>query len=266
MLPGIKADGQFYCDLCDKCLNINDKDNHIKGNKHKYHLRQKESKNKDQEVFECTTCKVKLTSQTFYTIHIGSKKHRRKCKEYSFKKRINSEIDETKQVGSNVQHSIKSENNKPSVSECGIWTETNCYKSTKEKYRSNRAKNREEIYQNYLNSLLTYWGVTLALNPKVHDFKISVNNKEWGRFGDVVLEIDYSASDYEQSIRIVNAINLKYISNKTKQFDDINRGKFNLTKLVAHAMVTSPPKKEGISKFSTEASNQGRTLTDEELF
>ncbi|XP_076251755.1 uncharacterized protein LOC143191011 [Rhynchophorus ferrugineus] len=256
--PAVSGANQFYCNLCNILININDKNNHIDGNKHKYKLRQNETKNKNEGNIECKICKVELTSDDFYKIHIGSKKHKRNCRNHRLKKLIkehknNKSIDQENssiEPDTSVRPFLKQIGRRAVSVPTDEYVQPNYYSSSKEKYRSNGAKNTEEIYQNYLNSLLAYWGVILAMHPMVKDFKISVNNKEWGTFGNVVLEIDYCPNtDSENSVRNIYAINLKYISNNTKQLDDINKGKFNLSKLIANAICAPLPKNDEIIKY-----------------
>ncbi|XP_030758864.1 uncharacterized protein LOC115884435 isoform X2 [Sitophilus oryzae] len=253
MIPEIKDEANYYCDLCSILINIHDKENHLNGNKHKYKLRKKESKSSNRSAeFECKTCETKFTNDEFYKIHMGSKTHRRNCR----KKGIKFNVGRKRDFGYGVKddgdgHFKPTPRRAPLQKTFSLehYAEPTYYKSVKEKYRSTDIKNHEEKLQVYVNSLLAYWGVALATNPNVEDFKFSVDNKDWGKFGDVVLEINYVTTPGEKPIKNIYAISLKYISNNAKQIDDINKGKFNFSKLIAETLGFESPKSNEIIKY-----------------
>ncbi|CAG9770977.1 unnamed protein product [Ceutorhynchus assimilis] len=105
------------------------------------------------------------------------------------------------------------------------------YKGTREKYRTRNIKIPEGNNKTYVCSVIAYWAVSLTLEPTVKDFKISTNDKEWGDFGDVVIQIDLKESQEELSTTF--AIQFKDVSNNVKSVDSLAEGRFALAKILS---------------------------------
>ncbi|KAJ8939380.1 hypothetical protein NQ318_011941 [Aromia moschata] len=94
------------------------------------------------------------------------------------------------------------------------------------KYKIRNLKTDDLNYRSYINYLAAFLSLRLVLNHNVHDFMISVNDKDWGAFGDVVVNMLYKGKTILYAIHVSSdfskAVTLKReVLNKWKTNDDI---------------------------------------------
>ncbi|XP_060534847.1 uncharacterized protein LOC132707150 isoform X2 [Cylas formicarius] len=226
----------FFCDVCQKSVHFNDKENHINGNKHQYRVR-KNNRNSGDELdaaLECPVCTTKFTNEDFYKNHLGSKTHKRNYK------RQQKLIEDSQGDGQSVDL-VKSFSGKPigrrmiksvgadeSISLEAL-TEFPDYYYHREKYHVKNTKLDEGQLRLYIYSAVAYWAVSLALDANVKDYRISVNSREWKGFGDVIIEL-HSIDSGEAETYVIK---FKQVSDNMKTIDSVTNGKFNFRKTIA---------------------------------
>ncbi|XP_050301302.1 uncharacterized protein LOC126739590 isoform X2 [Anthonomus grandis grandis] len=241
----------FRCTDCDIILHENDKQNHLNGARHRYRLRKKQPEDdalhKTQPQFQCSVCDTEFTDLHFYTIHQGSKTHKRNLKRLQRSKKLKkgkplgtNEIDDhpVQQLGAGDfkptprRVPIHAFDTYLSISD---FKDVCDYKSVREKYRPRNTDLPQGNNKAYVCSVTAYWAVSLALDPTVKDFKISLNDKEWGQFGDAVVQIDLKEAKEKPALSTTFAIQFKDISNNVKSIGSFGEGRFCLAKFMTQA-------------------------------
>lgn len=80
-------------------------------------------------------------------------------------------------------------------------------------------------YKTYIYSLTAYLSLRLALDENVEDFKMSVNDREWQAFGDIVINVVYK----DRRV-VLYATQCKKITQTRRQIDQLEEVKVHMTK------------------------------------
>lgn len=79
-------------------------------------------------------------------------------------------------------------------------------------------------YKTYIYSLTAYLSLRLALDENVEDFMMSVNDREWQVFGDIVAHVIYKDK------RVLYAIQCKKVTQAHRQIDQLEEAKIHMAK------------------------------------
>ncbi|XP_066250606.1 uncharacterized protein [Euwallacea similis] len=253
----------YHCSDCNITMHLNDKDKHINGAKHKFRERKiitgmPESPTVEPHQFECTICKTKFSNKHFFEIHRGSKTHKRNVRREE--KKLEKEPSEwsvkPKLPGLKGRSFLRTSLKMPIKSSGGAalgeflpeHLEDSDYKSTREKYRPRNMNYPEGYNKAYICTVAAYWAVSLALDSAISDFKICLNDKEWGDFGDVVIQVEFKETEeHSKGLNTTFAIQFKDICSNVKSIDTLAEGRFSFAKFLTQ--INKVKVKDEHSKF-----------------
>ncbi|XP_066156728.1 uncharacterized protein [Euwallacea fornicatus] len=192
---------------------------------------------------ECAICKTTFSNEKFFSIHQGTKKHkrnvRREQKKIEKKHSEQSLITKPQEFKSPSFHiktravAFRSTHDKELSEFSQECPEDSDYKSTREKYRPRNMNYPEGYNKAYICSVAAYWAVSLALDSAVKDFKICLNDKEWGDFGDAVIQVKFKETkDNPNDINTTFAIQFKDICSNVKSIDTLAEGRLCFPKFM----------------------------------
>ncbi|KAG5881164.1 hypothetical protein JTB14_024579 [Gonioctena quinquepunctata] len=93
-----------------------------------------------------------------------------------------------------------------------------------QKYRRRPHSEEEPFHQDYVQLLTTYLSLRLALDPNVKDFNISMDDKRWHTFGDIVIDVKY------KNRSTVYAIKCKRVYEFPKTIDSFDQSRIRMEK------------------------------------
>lgn len=73
--------------------------------------------------------------------------------------------------------------------------------------------------------MAAYWAINLALDHTVKNFKICINDKEWGDFGDAVVQVELKESGEHPGLITTFGIQFKDLNSNIKSIDSLAEGK-----------------------------------------
>ncbi|KAJ8982458.1 hypothetical protein NQ317_000416 [Molorchus minor] len=268
------------CVLCGKReIHRNDWNDHIRGHRHESKLKTQnvEQLEKDEaNNVSCICCNRNFTDPSFYRIHLGTKTHRRNMKRLDgktyiifFRDVIDIVQTDSVPITPTVSRLVKKGR------KLGINEGDGLPEIIRKKYKTRNVKTDDLEYKGYIYTLAAFLSMRLALNQKVVDFMISVNDKDWGAFGDVVIRVirkdrtilyAIQCKKFNQSVKQINCIEETKLNIK-KQYDYIatlkNNGKdYSLTKFVIFTAYSTSSNFRKTFTLSSEVLNKWKTNTD----
>ncbi|KAJ8921834.1 hypothetical protein NQ315_008466 [Exocentrus adspersus] len=237
------ASYKINCNICGLHeIHKNDLENHISSRGHRKKLREnnRELGIVEEDRYECISCKRTFRGEEFYKAHLGSKTHRRNLKKHNLSRSDLNIPVATASVqihrASRKIHSFSSENYHEQISRTGF---------IREKYKTRVVKIEDLNYKTYICSLTAYLTVRLALDQTVEDFQISVNDREWQVFGDVVVQICHKEK------RVVYAIQCKKVTQAFRQIECLEEAKIHIGKQYSYlAQIRDSGKDVNETKFA----------------
>ncbi|XP_018563910.1 uncharacterized protein LOC108905512 [Anoplophora glabripennis] len=212
---------KLTCDLCEIFdIHKNDFENHLKSRGHRKKLRkkdrerEKESGKSEEERFECEYCNRTIRGEEFYKAHLGSKTHKRNLKRFT--------TGQTKSATASAQVNRSSRRSRKLI--IGTQDEIGQIDFIRQKYKIRLDRIEDLNYKAYIYSLTAYLSLRLALDQNVEDFKLSVNDREWQVFGDVVIYITYKEK------KVLYVIQCKKITQAFKQIEQLEEAKIHVEK------------------------------------
>ncbi|XP_050499145.1 uncharacterized protein LOC114334701 [Diabrotica virgifera virgifera] len=216
------------CELCGiKYIHINDVEKHINSRKHKLNQR-KLTEPEAQNRYNCKDCNKTLTSEEFLRRHVESKSHKKEVEKHLPK------IEEYKEKTQSIwmqkwqlrSMSIIDSTMSPSKLDEATVTINEAEEETfdRKKYKVRSDNLAFDRLEPYVYSLVSYLSIRLALDPNTTDFNISVNNRNWPTFGDIIVEQTFSDKFVTYAIRCKN------ISETPQTIDNLKDAKIFLEK------------------------------------
>ncbi|CAG9830408.1 unnamed protein product [Diabrotica balteata] len=212
------------CDLCGiKYIHVNDLEKHIKSRKHKLNQRKLTEPEAHNE-YNCKDCNKTLTSEEFLRRHVESKSHKKEVEKHLHK--IEEDKKKNKPVWQLRSMSIIDSTISPSELDDAIATvhEPKEEEFSRKKYKVRSDNLAFDRLESYVYSLVSYLSLKLALDDNTTDFNISVNNRNWPTFGDIIIEQNFSDKC------VAFAIRCKSISETPQTIDNLKDAKILLEK------------------------------------
>ncbi|XP_057652397.1 uncharacterized protein LOC130891587 [Diorhabda carinulata] len=219
---------RINCQLCNvKLIHKNDFKKHEKGRKHLKNLSEIRNKREAETKFICEICNKILTSEEFYRRHLESKSHKKKASKHgSIKDTVVFERDLSKNTQNFKVLSLPVPPSKSS-SLNAVEQDVDAVAFHREKYKPRSDPLAFGFLESYIYSVVSQLSLRLALDPNVIQFKISVNDKKWHTYGDIVINLTYKRKTITKT---KYAIRCKNISDASRTIDSLNDAKIYLNK------------------------------------
>ncbi|XP_019765023.2 uncharacterized protein LOC109540923 isoform X2 [Dendroctonus ponderosae] len=246
--PAIDQSNYYHCSDCDLIMHRNDRKNHLNGSRHKYMVRRRNYEEiKSINKLKCITCNTELSNLHFYTIHLGSKTHKRNSKKREKQQKCFSQNETlVPDCANTALKPIRPMPRKAPVPEITRQLQGNCevcdYKSVREKYRTRNTKNPEGYNKAYISTVAAYWAINLALDHTVKTFKICINDKEWGDFGDAVVQVELKESGEHPGFITTFGIQFKDLNSNIKSIETLGEGRFSLATFLTQVNTVKSPR------------------------
>ncbi|CAH1968993.1 unnamed protein product [Acanthoscelides obtectus] len=172
----------------------------------------------------CEPCQTQLSNKGFYDIHIGSKTHKRTLRKKGISKVAVGKISHDKVQTPRLSYM------RPSMS-MDIHFRHFVLKEDqqfhREKYKTRSITSEDDYFNNlllYIYHITSYLSIKLALDENVKQAKISINDKKWQSFGDIVVYVAYSNRE------MTYAIKCKQVTSSKHQIDSLKEAKVEIHK------------------------------------
>lgn len=230
------------CELCDvKSIHKNDLEKHEKGRKHLKNLSKILEKTEDEPKFICEICNKTLTSKEFLRRHLESKSHKKQANKLGFIKGtavVAEDLSKTTiQVAPSVFSAVPIKSIKEGLDEGAF---------RREKFKPRSDPIAFGYLESYIYCVVSQLSLRLALDPNAIEFKISVNDKKWCTYGDIVINLTYKK---KKIVYTTYAIRCRNISEATQTADSLSDAKIHLKKEYESIMCCKKQKEYAYAKF-----------------
>nr|CAH7727122.1 unnamed protein product [Callosobruchus chinensis] len=172
-------------------------------------------------IFWCEACQTRLSNKGFYDIHIGSKTHKRTLRKKGILK-VRRKVSQDTILTPRLSCMRQSTD-----TQFQLFALKEELPFHREKYKTRSITSEDDYFNNllqYIYHITSYLSLKLALDENIKQAKISINDKKWQSFGDIVIYIAYSNKE------MTYAIKCKQVASAKHQIDSLKEAKVEMHK------------------------------------